>query len=324
MKHISILVPEGENNLSSIAGTYKILSRANEIWIKRNGKSLYQIQLAGASKKVGFLDGLFEVKPHITISNLKKTDFIIIPSLNHQYEDSIKRNRTMIDWIRNQYKNGAEIASICTGAFMLAETGIIDGKHCSTHWSAADAFRIKYPLVKLQSDKLITDENGIYTNGGAFSFLNLIIYLTEKLFNREIAIHCAKVFQIDMDRNMQSEFSIFNGHKTHSDEEILQAQLFIEKHFKDKISMEELSNRYHVGRRNFDRRFIKVTGLTPLDYLQRVKVEAAKKSLESTRKTVNEVMYEVGYNDTKAFREVFTRVTGISPVEYRTRYNKGN
>ncbi len=323
MKHFTILVPNGEgNNLSSIVGAYKIFSRANEYWIKRGNKQLFHIELAGISKKVKYYDGLFTVKPHTDVSRIEKTDLIIIPSLNHNYQISVKRNILLINWIAEQYKTGAEIASICTGAFLLASSGLLDGKSCSTHWSAAENFRSMFPKVDLQEDKLITDENGIYTNGGAYSFLNLMIYLVEKYFDRPTAIFCAKVFQIEIDRTTQSEFTIFSGQKHHDDNEILQAQAYIEKNLNEKISVEDLSSKFSIGRRNFDRRFIKATGNTPLEYSQRAKVELAKKQLESTRKTINEVMYEVGYADVKAFREVFRKYTGISPVEYRGKYGK--
>lgn len=322
MKHLTILVPDGENNLSSIVGAYKIFSRANLFRKKSTGKELFTIQLAGLSKKVSFYDELFTVKPHTSISSVAKTDLVIIPSLNHNYSEALKKNKPMAAWIAKQYKQGAEIASICTGAFLLASTGLLNGRHCSTHWSAADAFRNLFPEVKLQEDKLITDENGICTNGGAYSFLNLMIYLVEKYYDRATAILCAKVFQIEMDRNAQSSFSIFTGQKLHGDETVKKAQTYLEKNFREKISMEELSAKFAVGRRNFDRRFIKATGNTPVEYLQRLKIESAKKALETTRKTVNEIMYDVGYSDVKAFREVFRKITGLSPLQYKGRYNK--
>lgn len=322
MKHITIIVPEGENNLSSIVGAYKILTRANAHWKESGKKELYKIELAGISKKVDFHDGLFSVKPHAHILDIAKTSLIIIPSLNHNYEKALKGNKPLIDWIEKQYKNGAEIASICTGAFLLASSGLLNGKSCSTHWAFADTFRAMFPKVNLQTDKLITDESGIYTNGGAYSFLNLIIYLVEKYFDRQTAIFCSKVFQIEMDRESQSAFIIFKGQKTHEDEIIKQAQAYIENNFQEKISFEKLSSRFAVGRRNFDRRFIKATGNTPVEYAQRVKIEAAKKAFETSRKNISEVMYEVGYSDVKAFREVFRKITGISPLEYRTKYNK--
>jgi transcriptional regulator GlxA family with amidase domain len=205
---------------------------------------------------------------------------------------------------------------------LLASTGLLEGKACSTHWSVAENFRNMFPNVHLQTDKLITDENGIYTNGGAYSFLNLLIYLIEKKYDRQTAIYCSKVFQIEMDRYSQSEFIIFKGQKQHGDEMVMEAQTYIESMLHEKISVEQLSSKFAIGRRNFDRRFIKATGNTPLEYLQRVKIESAKRAFETSRKTINEVMYEVGYSDIKAFREVFRKITGMSPLEYRNKYNK--
>ena len=322
MKHLTILVPKGENNLSSIVGAYKIFSRANAYWKDTGRKELFRIELAGISKKVDFYDGLFTVKPHTNIAAIAKTNLIIIPSLNHNYQQAVKKNKPLIHWIEKQYKNGAEVASICTGAFMLASSGLLDGRCCSTHWSAVNTFRTMFPQVDLQADRLITDEKGIYTNGGAYSFLNLMIYLVEKHYDRQTAIFCSKVFQIEMDRNSQSSFAIFTGQKSHGDEMVMKAQAYIESNLQEKISVEHLSSRFAVGRRNFDRRFIKATGNTPVEYLQRVKIESAKKSFENTRRTIHEVMYDVGYSDVKAFREVFRKITGMSPLEYRNRYNK--
>jgi len=262
------------------------------------------------------------VQPHVNIADIHKTNLIIIPSLNHNYESSVKRNQAMIEWIKAQYLKGAEVASICTGAFLLASSGLLDGRSCSTHWSAADDLKQKFPEVDIKMDKVITDEGGIYTNGGAYSFLNLLIYLIEKYYDRAAAIYCAKVFQIELDRKSQLSFMIFKGQKQHDDDLVRQAQEYIEHNANERISIEELSSRLAVGRRNFDRRFIKATGDTPLEYSQRVKIESAKRALENSHKTVNEVMYDVGYSDAKAFREVFRRITGLSPVEYRNKYSK--
>lgn len=322
MKHLTIIVPNGQNNLSSIVGAYKIFTRANEYWKKTGRKEVFVIHLAGLSKRVEFYDGLFTVKPHTNISAITKTNLIIVPSLNHNYQNSVEGNRALIDWMAKQYKGGAEIATICTGAFLLAPSGLLDGKSCATHWSAADDFRSMFPKVNLKPDQLITDENGIYTNGGAYSFLNLIIYLVEKYYDRQTAIFCSKVFQIAMDRSSQSAFAIFTGQKSHGDEAVKNAQVYIENNLHEKLSVEHLSAKFSVGRRNFDRRFIRATGNTPVEYSQRVKIESAKKSFENSRKTINEVMYEVGYSDVKAFREVFRKITGMSPVAYKGRYNK--
>jgi len=326
MKHLTIIIPAAQINLGTIAciaGVYEIFTTANE-YNKRNGKKeLFTIELAGISNKAGSCKNLFTVKPGVNISTITKTNLIIIPSTSiRSYTEAVKENSLLIGWIGKQYKEGAEVASMCSGAFLLASTGLLDGKSCSTHWVFADTFRAGFPKVNLQTDRLITDENGIYTNGGAYSFLNLAIYLVEKYYDRQTAIYCSKILQIEMDRNSQSAFAIFTGQKMHGDETVKKAQSYIESKLHEKISVEHLSSRFAVGRRNFDRRFIKATGNTPLEYMQRVKIESAKKAFETNRKTINEVMYEVGYSDVKAFREVFKKITGMSPIEYKEKYNK--
>lgn len=144
----------------------------------------------------------------------------------------------------------------------------------------------------------------------------------KKYFDRDTAIFCSKVFQIEPDRDSQSPFIIFTGQKKHNDDIIKEAQVYIENNLQEKISIDSLSSLFAIGRRNFDRRFIKATGNSPSAYAQRVRVEAAKKLLETSRKNIHEVMYEVGYTDVKAFRDVFKKVTGISPLAYRNKYNK--
>lgn len=321
MKQVIIVVPKGKVNLSSITGSYEILSRANDYWQKMGNKPVIEIRIAGFVTELKLDAGLFSVHP-VNIKEIKKTDLLIIPSVSHDYDNVIKNNKELITWIGEQYKSGAEIASICTGAFLLAATGLLEGKTCSTHWNAATDFKRLFPNINLQTDKLITVEPGIYTNGGAYSFLNLVLFLVEKYFDRQTAIYCSKVFQIDIERISQSAFHIFQAQKNHGDELICQAQTYIEENLGGRISFQELASKLATSRRNFDRRFIKATGNTPVEYLQRVKVEVAKKALEKGRKSIFEVMYEVGYSDDKAFREVFKKITGLSPLDYRAKYSK--
>ena len=321
MKLVTILVPRGTAHMSSIAGSFEILTRANAYWQKTGNKPVMEIRIAGFETERKSDRGFFSIYP-LDILEIEKTDLVIIPSLSHDYENVIKKNAALIDWIREQYKGGAEIGSICTGAFLLAATGLLDGKTCSTHWSAATDFRRMFPNIILQTDKLITASQGIYTNGGAYSFLNLILFLVEKYFDRQTAIYCSKVFQIDIDRTTQSPFFIFQAQKNHGDDLVCQAQTYIEENPGEKISFEELASKLAISRRNFDRRFIKATGNTPVEYSQRVKVEMAKRTLERGRKSIFEVMNEAGYSDDKAFREVFKKITGLSPLDYRAKYNK--
>ncbi|MEP6748865.1 MAG: helix-turn-helix domain-containing protein, partial [Bacteroidota bacterium] len=295
MKQVTIVVPKGNVNLSSITGSLEILSRADTYWRKMGNRPMMEIRIVGFVTELKSNTGFFSVHP-VNINDIKKTDLLIIPSLSYDYENVIKENKDLITWIRQQYKAGAEIASICTGAFLLAATGLLEEKTCSTHWNAANDFRRMFPNIHLLPDKLIIAEKGIYTNGGAYSFLNLMLFLVEKYFDRQTTIFCSKIFQIDIDRTSQSPFFIFQTQKNHGDELICKAQTYIEENLTEKISFEELAAKLMISRRNFDRRFIKATGNSPLEYLQRVKVEVAKKTLEKGRKSIFEVMNEVGYS----------------------------
>ena len=325
MKHLSILIPDDQTNMSTIAciiGSLQVFEAANAYFEYMGKEPVFEINLVSVNKE-NFLDsGFLTLKSNRTIAESVKNDLIIVPAtLIRSYKTATLNNQILIDWIKKQYKEGAEIASMCVGSFMLASTGLLSGKICSTHWAKEEEFKNLFPDVNIQTDKLITDENGIYTNGGAYSFLHLLMYLVQKFYDRQTVIHCAKYFQIDINRSQQSEFLVFNGHKSHNDDIILEAQLFMENNYQDKISIEDLALKFGLSRRNFDRRFIKATDLRPLDYLQRLKMEAAKKAFENSRKSVSEVMYDVGYNDTKAFREVFVRITGITPIAYKEKYN---
>ena len=321
MKHITIAVPDGKLNLNTISGAYDILCRADEYWQELGNKQRLHVQVAGFVREVQSHNNYLAVHP-ADLSSIKKTDLVLVPAFLDDYAGALKNNQKLIDWIRRQYESGAEIASMCSGSFLLAATGLLNGKTCSVHWNKAEMFRQMFPQVNVATGRIITNENRIYTNGGAYSFLNLVVYLTERYFDRQTAIFCSKVFQIEPDRQSQSEYIIFSGRKSHSDEMVLQAQTYIENNLCEKISFEDLSCRLAVGRRNFDRRFIKATGTTPVEYAQMVKIESAKAAFERTRKTINEVMYEVGYSDIKSFRELFKKLTGMSPLEYKTKYNR--
>lgn len=322
MKHVSILIPRGHTSLVNICGTHQMLSWVNE-WFEQTGREpLFDIQLVGVDRDTAQLDGLFSVKPNIMLQEVQKTDLIIIPAIHGDFEESRKRNAEFIPWIINQYMQGAEVVSLCVASFLLASTGLLDGRHCSTHWQFANQFRALFPNAILQDEKILTESDGIYTSGGAYSFTNLILYLIEKHAGREVAVMAAKGFMIDLDRNSQSPFMIFSGQKNHKDENILKAQAYIEQNFKEKIAVDDLCDNLALSRRTFERRFKKATANTVWEYLQRVKVEAAKKELELGRKTVSEIMYEVGYSDPKAFRDVFRKVTSMTPLDYLNKYSK--
>ncbi len=321
MKHVSILVPES-SVIEAIADPRYMFTAVNQFLQAEGKPPLFNVQLVGIKKEVKLDNNLFSVHADALIKDIKKTDLIFIPALCGDIKNALELNKNFVGWIQDQYNNGAEVASLCVGAFLLASTGLLNGKKCSTHWLFANEFRNMFPDVELVDGSIITEENGLYSSGGANSYWNLLLYLVEKYTNRDIAILASKFFAIEIDRNSQNAFMIFQGQKEHEDDEIKKAQEFIEENYPDKITVYNLADKFAIGRRSFERRFKKATHNTVVEYMQRVKIEAAKRSFESTRKNITEVMFDVGYTDTKAFRTVFKKITGLTPVEYRNKYNK--
>jgi transcriptional regulator GlxA family with amidase domain len=321
MKNISILLPEGAI-LGSIEGPRQLLSQVNMILRSKGQDPMFDIKLVGLKKEIPLSGGMFTGHSDVLISSVKKTDLIIIPAIDGDLKSGLNKNQEFIPWILEQYTNGSEVASLCVGAFLLASTGLLNGRKAATHWLAEKEFRSMFPDVTLLTERVVTDEKGIYTSGGAYSYLNLVLYLIEKFAGREMAILCSKVFAIDIERETQSPFIIFQGQKEHEDEPIRKAQEFIENNFQEKITVDQLAEMFALGRRNLERRFKKATSNTVIEYIQRVKIEAAKMNLENSRENVNEVMYKAGYSDSKAFRTTFKKITGLSPIEYRNKYNR--
>lgn len=321
MKKVVILLLKGAN-LSSIENPRQGFEEANQ-YLRATGRPpLFEIQLAAAEPKVQLNNGLYEVQAHRLVHEIDHADLILIPALQEPVAIHTMENQAIIPWLTEQYRGGAEIASLCMGAFLLAGTGLLNHKSCVTHWKASNEFSRLFPEVNLLADKILTDESGVYTSSGGFSASNLVLYLIEKYAGREVAVYCSKYFQIDIQRSSQSPFIIFSGMKDHGDETIKEAQDYIEKNFEERLPVDTLCERFAVGRRTFERRFKKATTNTVVEYIQKVKIEAAKKLLEQGRKTIQEAMYHVGYNDVKAFRDVFKKITGMTPVDYKLKYEK--
>ncbi|HMT29249.1 MAG TPA: helix-turn-helix domain-containing protein [Bacteroidia bacterium] len=321
MKTISIIVPETAI-MEAIADPSYMFNAANEFLISAGKSPLFNVELVGLKKQVKLMNGLVTVHPEKTIEEVNKTDLIFIPAISGDIKTALSKNKKYIPWLIEQHQKGAELASLCIGAFILADTGLLNGKKCSTHWLSANEFREMFPEVELVDGSIISEENGIYSSGGANSYWSLLLYLLEKYTSRETAILASKFFAVDIDRDSQSKFMMFKGQRNHTDDAIQKAQDYIENNVEDKITIDELAAKVSLGRRSFERRFKSATNNSVLEYIQRVKIESAKRSLETSRKNVNEVMYDVGYTDTKAFRDLFRKITGLTPIEYRNKYNK--
>lgn len=321
MKNVIILVPETAV-IEAIADPHYMFRAVNQ-FLEASGKPhLFNVQLAGLKKEVKLNNSLFTVHTDVLLKDVRKPDLIFIPALSGDMKTALKMNKDFIPWIVEKYKNGAELASLCIGAFLLASTGLLNGKKCSSHWNSANEFRNMFPDVELVDGSIITEEQGIYSSGGANSYWSLLLYLVEKYTDRDTAILASKFFAVDIDRDSQAAFMMFEGQKNHEDKAILKAQEYIEANYTDKITVDDLADKVSIGRRSFERRFKQATNNTVVEYMQRVKIEAAKRSFESSRKNINEVMFDVGYTDTKAFRTLFKKITGLTPIEYRNKYNK--
>jgi transcriptional regulator GlxA family with amidase domain len=321
MKNVAILVPES-SVLQAIADPQYCFSAVNRFLTMSGKEPLFHVELVGLSREIRLYKGKYCVHTDKLLHEVEKTDLIFIPALAGDLKNAIQANKDALPWIADQYSKGAEVASLCVGAFLLASTGLLDGRKCSTHWGFTSQFREMFPDVIVQEGHIVTEENGIYSSGGANSYWNLLLHLVEKFTDRETAILTSKYFAIDINRNSQSSFAMFNGQKGHHDEAVKKVQEYIESRIEEKITVDELADNAAVGRRSLERRFKIATGNSVLAYIQRVKIEAAKRNLETGSKTINEVMLDVGYSDSKAFRTTFKKITGLTPIEYRNRYNR--
>ncbi|MFI5139427.1 MAG: GlxA family transcriptional regulator [Sphingobacteriales bacterium] len=321
MKEIALIVHE-DATLSTVTGAMDMLIHTNNLFRQLNKPQPFNIVLA-CEKAIN--DPLFvpaTLVNYRTIAEVGAPDLIIVPAFYGDRDMMLKKHQETIEWINRMYQNGAEVASLCSGIYFLAEAGLLPGRSCTAHWSDMDDIVRRYPEVNFLSDMVITDQEGIYTSGGAFSSLNLILYLIDKFCGREVGIWASKMFSLDMDRVRQSHFAVFKGQRQHKDDEILKAQTYIEQNHHLQISIDAIAEHTNMSKRNLIRRFKKATHNTPFEYLQRVKIEAAKKALEKGAQNINLLMYDAGYNDIKTFREVFKKITGLTPQDYRRKYNR--
>lgn len=321
MKKISLLIHE-DVYPSSIGGVIDLFAGANWCLEQTGRPPAFRLELVSEKVKNIQLDVPAQFMCYTTMAEVTQTDLIIIPGFKGDIHATLKKNAAVVDWIREMNKCGTEVASMCVGSFFLAEAGLLDGKTATCHWASADEMQLRYPLIKIKSDKVITDQEGVYTSGGGFSALKLVLYLIEKFCGRGTALVVSKTLSIDIDYTSQAHFAVFTGQHQHTDDQILKSQAYIEQHYPDDISIDEVSALSNIGKRNFIRRFKAATNNTPIEYLQRVRIEAAKKALEDKDWQLDEVMNRTGYKDIKTFRMIFKRMTGLSPRDYRKKYSR--
>lgn len=319
MLKVSLIIHE-DVVFSAVASVIDMFAAVNERSTLAGDEPPFRLELVSEKLKNIQLEVPAQFLCYVTMNEVDKTDLILVPSFRNDQHVILRKNEQTIRWIARMHTQGAEVASLCVGSFFLAEAKLLDGREATSHWMVTDLMQGLYPKVRVKSDKVITDQNGIYTSGGAFSSLKLILYLFEKFCGRETAIWASKRFSIDLENMSQSHFAVFSGQHQHQDEEVLKSQRYIEQHFGADISVDQVAALTNTGKRNFLRRFKAATNNTPMEYIQRVRIEAAKKGLEEDDRPVEDIMLDTGYKDIKTFRLIFKRITGLTPQEYRKKY----
>lgn len=306
--------------LLSLAAIVDVFETANRLLQETGKPDLYRITFIGATGTAALPDGVSHI-PYEPLSNGRWYDLIFVPAFGPvDLAQTVVQNSCFFPWLHEQYARGATLASNCTGAFLLGASGLLDGKRATTHIDAADMLAACFPKIRLASDAVVTLDSNIYTSGGATSGFHLMLALIQKHCGREMAIRLAKLFSIDMDRENQAYFGHFAPAEAHDDRLVMLLQQKIKTEFSAIRSLEEAIEDIPASRRNLVRRFKQATGMTPIRYLQRTKIEAAKQLLENTEKGLLEIMLSAGYNDMKNFRQLFKDNTGMTPKAYRDKF----
>jgi transcriptional regulator GlxA family with amidase domain len=308
---------------STAVGPMEVFRHAGSLWNILAGKRQvpqFSVTTASADGKAVNCDGPIQIKPAAAIKDIRKTDLIYIPTTGLSIDDVVERNAPVVPWLKRWRKRGAEIASVCSGVGLVAETGMLDGKRATTHWGLAERFREKYPRVHWMPELMVTEDHGFYCGGGVHAALDLSLYLVEKFCGHEIAMQSAKAMLIETPRAWQAGFAVVPLKTEHSDNEISSAQDWLHENFHRVFPLDAPAHRVGMSLRNFVRRFKQATGDSPLIYLQKLRIAAAKRLLESDHRTMQEVSDAVGYQDVAFFRALFQRHTGVSPSAYREKF----
>ena len=308
---------------STAVGPMEVFRHAGSLWNKLTGKPekpRFQVRTASADGSPVRCDGPIHIQPMTAIHNVRRTDLIFIPTTGLSLDDVVERNAAVVPWLKRWHQRGAAIASVCSGVGLVAATGMLDGKRATTHWALAERFRQKYPKVKWMPELMVTEDRGFYCGGGVHASLDLTLYLVEKFCGHEVAMESSKALLIEMPRAWQAGFAVVPLKTEHNDEAISTAQDWLHENFHRPFPLEAPAQRAGMSLRNFVRRFKQATGDSPLTYLQKLRIAAAKRLLENNHRTMQEISDAVGYQDVAFFRSLFQRHTGVSPSAYRERF----
>ena len=324
MVHITCLALDG-CLFSGTVGLMDAFGIAN-LWHRaREGEgvgSLFELDIVTIDGRPASAYGGIQVQPHRPIGEVDHTDVILIPPLLPNISPPPEGIEAVLAWLIHHHQEETLIGALCTGTFTLAATGLLDGRCATTNWQYARMFQRRFPLVRLQAEKVMTEDGGLICTGAATSFFQLALYLIECFGSEDLARSCAKALLVDPNRWSQAPYALQDHPRDHGDEAILKAQLLMEKRYPQTMAIDEIAQAVGISPRHFKRRFKQAIGETPLGYLQRVRIEAAKKKLERSRAPVSEITWQVGYADISSFCRLFKKTTGLSPRDYRERFSR--
>jgi len=313
--------------LSSLSGPMEILSLANNLLAVNEPSPDHrpdhkQVHMQIVSEAIPYVKCLGDVQltTHGLLRDTEKTDVLIIAAIGHPSQQVSAFEPETLEWIRKLYAQGTQIVSICTGAFLLAETGLLNGKQATTHWACESLFRMRFPLVDLQSEHLLTEDGQLYCSGGASAYQDMALFLVRQHFGNSIAHQCAKAVLIDLDRHTQQQYASFQPYRQHQDKLIHKLQDWLKTHATESFSIAFLAEKISLSERQLKRRFKQATNQTPLAYIQALRIETAKHALETTNSQIEQVSRLSGYEDVRFFRQLFKRYTAVSPSEYRSKF----
>ena len=262
------------------------------------------------------------IEPHCSLADARDSNVVLIPPIFNDIETTLAQETGLVAWLTSFRKQSTLLASTCTGAFLLAEAGILDGRRVTTNPAFSALFEQRYPAVRLALEERIVDDNMVICAGATTAYLNLAIHVIDRLAGHDLAVSTAKALSIDRHGESQRPYFLFIAPKDHGDEKVLQLQGWIETHHREPIGIDDMVNAAGMSVRNLSRRFLSATKMSPREYLRRVRIETAKRLLEGQNATIDRVAEQVGYRDTRAFIRAFGAVAGVSPGQYRQKFRE--
>ena len=310
---------------SVLSGALDLFSFTGVSWqrfLDLDVKPKFRVQIASLGGVDIRASNRLIMQAHCDIHDVVDCDLLLIPTIGDSIDKVLMQNADLLPHLKRLAATQADIASNCSGAFFLAAAGLLDGKTATTHWGYADKFKSEYPLVDLQDNQFVTQSGNIFCAAGGSAFYDLALLLIERYCGREVSTQVAKTQIIDSKRGSQNSYTNVTLHKPHSDTLIKQVQEFIENNFEQPLPVSELAAMINVTPRTLNRRFQGCVNMRPIEYIQAVRIEQAKRLLESKEVTIKSLAYQVGYSDISSFTRLFKRATELTPKEYRDKFSR--